>query len=140
MKKVVCLFLSVVFTLCAICSAFSETVKDPLEEMSLDELFALRDKIDLIIQEQKLLDGEIEIPSGSYVVGSDIPEGAYLLRVVRYFRNSPVMEIRDLNRKHLSHEYFSNQNQQLRINLAKDTVLYLDPDGVFTIKKADPLF
>lgn len=140
MKKVICLLMVALLLWCTTPSVLATVTNNLFEDVSLEELFALRDQIELKIQDHLNLDGEIEIPSGVYNVGQDISEGAYLLRLVRILRGHPRLEIRDLKGKLVSYDWFQTANQRLRINLVQDTVLHIDSDGVFTIKKADPLF
>lgn len=140
MKKVVCSFLSVLFTLCAICSAFSETAKDPLEGLSLDELLEVRNRIEERIQEQQTIDGEFEILPGNYEIGTEIPEGSYIIKAIKIFGEEPYITVRNMKNKLVVFERFYSSNQKIKIDLADGSKMYLSPSCEYTIKKADPLF
>lgn len=75
MRKLLCAFL--VLWLCA-AAALGEA-QDPLEELSLEELYALRERVEERIALLETSHSPEFYPPGSYRVGEDMPAGVYFL-------------------------------------------------------------
>ncbi len=78
MRKLLCALL-IAMVLCAT-SAPAEEIGDALNDMTLEELYALRERVDERIDALENLTPLPLYPSGTYRVGIDIPAGVYLLR------------------------------------------------------------
>lgn len=78
MRKLLCALL-IAMVLCAT-PAPAEEIGDALDDMTLEEFYALRERVDERIDALENLTPLPLYPSGTYRVGIDIPAGVYLLR------------------------------------------------------------
>ena len=72
-------FLLIVFAIMMTCGACAEGID--LSGMSLDELVALKEQINLAIWNSEDWQ-EVQVPQGVYVIGEDIPAGKWTIKAV----------------------------------------------------------
>ena len=80
MKRLLVIALVLVLTLPL---AGVANVSVDVDSMSYEELVALSEKVQLALFGRSLMDG-VEVPLGKYVVGKDIPAGAYVISASGY--------------------------------------------------------
>lgn len=81
MKRFLCIVsLLLALTFCCITATHAESIFD-FSTMSTSDLVKLRDAINAELSSRNFAEKEVVVPVGEYIVGVDIPAGAYTVRI-----------------------------------------------------------
>ena len=105
-----------------------------VSEMSLDELFTLRDQInqEILSREQK----EFKVPSGVWVIGEEVPAGTYSIASPLHFGTVTVYKSQEKGLSNFVGEFAVYEDDPLgKITLENGWVVILSQSMVFAPPK-----
>ena len=123
MKKIICLFL-------ILCMVPVIALADNFSKMSYNELVNIYRSIALEIMSRPEWK-EVTVPSGDWTVGTDIPEGTYSIRPVKY----GYIKITDSKGDLFFHKAMEEDDIVGKIELKKGYVIRLNDNFIFTPPK-----